>query len=753
MPLPGTDPTTILAGLSVLSAAIAGVLGVLFWQRREERGATWLAAEMAVTTLWLATFGLQLLSPNPGGATFWFRLQSISLVWIPVTWFAFVAEYTGWQSPVSGRTVAVLAAFPLVNSLVIATNGSLHTLSWTSAEVVTNGPLTLLSVTYGPAWQAGFVYSYLVIGIAFVLLWQHRQRSVHLYRRQTDLILLSSIPPGITNALFYLDLLPYPALDPTPFAFTLTGLLVFWTLFRYRLFELSPVARRSVVEDMEDAMVVLDTDGQIIDLNGSARSLIGADEPIGQHVGRAFPALAACLDDLSTSEPDDSPDGVPDSSAESGYATQTVDLDTDELVLDRDGTERVSDLRASFLRDRTGHVTGLTVVLHDVTDRERREETLTALHEAGRNLMQPETVDGVCEQAVEATRDVVGLDYVAVHLLQETDRLEPVAYTDDVLDLYDEPPSFAPGTGLQGTAFERGETVVVTDDTTGPFRDQDHPIQSAVVIPLGKYGVLGAASTDPVEVDDETVHFAEVLAASTTTAIARADREEMVREREQELERQNERLEEFAHVVSHDLRNPLTVASGHLEEIDADPDLVDPIDRSLDRMEAIIGDVLTLARHGEPVRDPDSIALDRAAHAAWNLTDTRDATLTVTGDATIRADESRLRQLFENLFRNSVEHGGRDASVTVEPITADEEVVGFAVADDGPGIAPGDQDEVFDSGYTTADEGTGLGLSIVHQVVEDHAWEISVTESETGGARFEVTGVDAAGTRQPTQQE
>jgi signal transduction histidine kinase len=144
-------------------------------------------------------------------------------------------------------------------------------------------------------------------------------------------------------------------------------------------------------------------------------------------------------------------------------------------------------------------------------------------------------------------------------------------------------------------------------------------------------------------------------------------------------------------------------------------------------MNALIDDVLTLARQGETVDDPEPVRLDEAATDAWALVDTDDATLDVETGTAVQADPGRLQQLFENVFRNAVDHGGEGVAVRVGDLTGEP---GFFVADDGPGIPPQDRDSVFDSGYSTSDSGTGLGLSIVRTIAEAHGWEVRATESE-----------------------
>ena len=234
-------------------------------------------------------------------------------------------------------------------------------------------------------------------------------------------------------------------------------------------------------------------------------------------------------------------------------------------------------------------------------------------------------------------------------------------------------------------------------------------------------------------------------------AIAR-DVSEIEAKRRQ-LQRQNERLEEFAGIVSHDLRSPLTVARTGVELArrtgEGYDDTLEKVDHAHDRMEALIDDLLALARNGRSIDegDLDGLELSEIVSRGWELVSTENAKLCIEDDSTVVAEESRLRQLVENLVRNSIEHGipgGRsDAndSVTVRVGTLPE---GFYIEDDGPGIPEPDREDVFEPGYTTREDGTGFGLGIVRNVVDAHGWTVTVTDSTDGGARFEITDVDSS---------
>ena len=268
------------------------------------------------------------------------------------------------------------------------------------------------------------------------------------------------------------------------------------------------------------------------------------------------------------------------------------------------------------------------------------------------------------------------------------------------------------------------------------------------VVPAVAEAVESEASVLSVDCDGETRYFqlSESPFAAGKRPIGRLILFTDITERERdrrELERQNERLDQFASVVSHDLRNPLQVLRGALDGARETGDFVhlDRGEQAIERMEVLIDDVLSLARQGQPIEETEPVSLAAMADSCWEVVDAPDATVVVADDCQFRADPSRLRQLLENLYRNAVEHGGDEVTVTVGRLSDGD---GFYVADDGPGIPADRRDDVFESGYSTADDGTGFGLAIVGEIVDAHGWEIAVTESETGGARFEISGVEAA---------
>lgn len=250
----------------------------------------------------------------------------------------------------------------------------------------------------------------------------------------------------------------------------------------------------------------------------------------------------------------------------------------------------------------------------------------------------------------------------------------------------------------------------------------------------GLYGTICFASSDPREesITDQERELLDLIAMWTRTELQN-------RTSKERLHQQSERVEELARVISHDLRNPLNVAQGQLTLLeDSIQEAVEQIDAAHHRMGKIIEQMLQLASLNDPISDPPPVELRACVTEAWQLVPAESASLDLHFEsACIAADRDRLASLFENLFANAITHARE--TVTVEVGVTE---TGFYVADDGPGIPTSERESVFTPGYSTNNNGTGFGLSIVKRIAEAHDWDVSLTESDAGGTRFEFTNVD-----------
>ncbi|WP_339105200.1 ATP-binding protein [Haloterrigena salinisoli] len=423
-----------------------------------------------------------------------------------------------------------------------------------------------------------------------------------------------------------------------------------------------------------------------------------------------------------------------------------------------------------------GALVGLLVGVYDVRglERQRSIEQLNRINDtlriATRELVdktdRSELEQAVCDRLSESD----SYEAVWIGRYDEDDsRVRPAAWSgfdDEYFESIDITVDDSPtGTGAGGRAIKTRELQCVPnvfeDPTMEPWWDllEMHGVESLAVVPIDHedtvYGFFSIYADRRNVFDDHERAVLAELGETIGHAVASIDTRDRLAERERELARQNERLDAFAGVVSHDLRNPLNVATGNLElaREERDDEFLRRAADALARMDALIGDLLTLARQGKLVDDCTRVSFRPVVEAAWLMVGSSAAALRIDGDlGVISCDRDRLQQLLENLFRNSLEHGtandrpaadegaeSADPSVTVTVRRTDE---GFVVEDDGPGIPAASRQTVFEMGYTTSDAGTGFGLNIVQSIAEAHGWDVSVGESPAGGARFEFTGLE-----------
>ncbi|WP_254839145.1 GAF domain-containing protein [Natronomonas marina] len=373
---------------------------------------------------------------------------------------------------------------------------------------------------------------------------------------------------------------------------------------------------------------------------------------------------------------------------------------------------------------------------------ERQNRRIEALHDVTKRMKAAPDRTTIYDIVIDAAEEILAFDLSLIDEIEDG-VLVPQAISSGVSlsDYYEETPIDREN-NLAAETARTGETRVVDDLRASRYAPANFEYRSALSVPLGDYGVLQAVATEEAAFSTDDCRLAELLAEHAVVAIDRQKRERELEERAEELARQNERLDRFASVVSHDLRNPLSVARGRLDLARAtgDEDHYRAVERAHERMDELVNGLLTLARRGELKSDPTPVELRSAAEQAWRTVETGDLELAIEDAPTVRADPERLRQLLENLFTNTAEHG--DAATTVTVGGLDD---GFYVADDGVGIPETEREAILKSGHSGTDEGTGLGLAIVETIAEAHDWTVSVVESADGGARFEFRE-DAGGT-------
>jgi diguanylate cyclase (GGDEF)-like protein/PAS domain S-box-containing protein len=337
--------------LLIIGALSTAPLGAVIWRRRRAPGSAAVAIALFGCTIWIIGYLGELQSTNLQAAIPFANLEGIGLTVIPEAWLIFILQYAGLQNWLTRRNLALITTVTAVVIVMILTN-EIHHIMWTYISLMEVGPFHRVDMAYGIGFWVYVVFAYAMIGVATFLTLQLMARANTYYRLQVMANVVAAVIPWGASLHDLLHFAPLPYLDLTPLAFTFTCAILAWNLFRWRMADLLPIARGVILESMEDALVVVDANGLVVDLNHVASHLIGRPETnvVGLPLERVWPDL-----DRALARP----------AHEAGSRGEPFKQD-----------DRFFDIKVSPLRDLRGGLVGRVLSLRDVTARLAVESAL-----------------------------------------------------------------------------------------------------------------------------------------------------------------------------------------------------------------------------------------------------------------------------------------------------------------------------------------------------------------------------------------
>ena len=365
----------------VVNVVLALVLSYAAWRRRPGAGVMPFIVLLLAVALWSGAYVFDALIDNLPVSILLTGISYIGITVIPATWLVFALAYTGRERWLTRRTYALLAIEPVLVLLAIATNG-LHHAFWSSEVFQTTGTLSILYASYGPLFwlHAGYSYALMALGTALTI--QSMLRAPQLYRGQALSLLVAAFAPWVFNAIYILNRDTLAYVDLTPYGFMVMGLALAWSLFNFRLMDIVPVARGVLIEKIGAAVIVLDRQGRIVDINPAALTLLelpSIDAALGKSFRQFLPVGQANIQQLYDLE----------------EVSTEVDIATPEGM-------RYFDVTISPLRNRSNELHGRLVLLHEITV---LRQAALQIEEQNRVLAQTnEDLIAASERAEEANR-------------------------------------------------------------------------------------------------------------------------------------------------------------------------------------------------------------------------------------------------------------------------------------------------------------------------------------------------------------
>jgi len=267
---------TVYSIILIISSFISFFLSWSAWKRRKVNGALYLSLLFVFVAEWSLTSGLELASANLFFKIFWSKLSYIGIVCVAPLWFLFILDYTQNQEVIKRPRIIFLFLIPIAVLYLVFTN-EWYGLVWPYITPIITSQGLMVIYGHGPAAICSSIYSYVLILVGLVLIGQNLFRTSPLYQRQAMMVFSAALIPLISNSVYAAGLSPF-YFDPTPLAVTVSGILILWSIFWYKLLDIMPPAYKNLFDSMANGVVVLDTSERIMDVNESSQRLLGIDK-------------------------------------------------------------------------------------------------------------------------------------------------------------------------------------------------------------------------------------------------------------------------------------------------------------------------------------------------------------------------------------------------------------------------------------------------------------------------------------------
>jgi PAS domain S-box-containing protein len=342
----------------IACGCITAILAVTGWRNRSYVSAQPFALLMMAVSLWAWSTAIEVSSADLSIRMLADSFGYIGIVIVPVAWLIFALEYTGRKTWLTPRNLVLFFLVPAITVVMVFTN-DFHHLYYTAISPVIIGGLTYHTLSYGPFFWLYVVFSYLMVYVSVMVIVQSFVFTSSLYRGQLMTILVAALTPFFVNLAYVLRLGSFTVIDPTPFAFIISGFAILIGMMRYQLLDITPIATEQIIEKIIDGIMVVDNQDRIISLNKTAEQFTGIQQK--NAAGTSVSALIRCA-------------GSHDDQASHEKSPREQRF---EIERDGEGKKQYFEIRCIPLFSHKAELSGRLIMIRDISSQKQAEIALS----------------------------------------------------------------------------------------------------------------------------------------------------------------------------------------------------------------------------------------------------------------------------------------------------------------------------------------------------------------------------------------
>lgn len=709
----------------MISIVVCIVLAVYIWRRRPARGTGLIACLMASMALWTAAYLLQILSPTISGKLFFANIALISKMTMPIIWMVFALKYSRLEKLITPAIIGAISIIPLV-SIIAAWTNNWHGLIWSSIAINYAYPIDVLTLSKGILFWVSGAYAYLLMIVGAIIIIKASIQKKELDSKVIILITSITLPLIVKAVLVFIPGM-LNNLDITPLVFTLCWCMVCWYAFRYRLLDLVPIARDALVEQLNDAVLVVDMDGSLLYCNKAAREKVTLEQALT--IGKPVTGLLPCCSDINGRI----------------CNNQVITLQYGN------GTPEYFEMNTTEINDQDNNPGGYLINLRNVTERIMHEEQLKIHREHLEELVKERTAS-LSRINIELQKEIAGHKKAESQLRMKNALIDRIlANTPNAVAVVGSNMQILLANNVFCRTFSLKKDKIVGKSVIDAFPIEDWVDKISRVL-LGIEPQLRFEFKHKVADQDRIIIANLINMQVNEVLLIMVDiTEERERQEKMYFTDRLASIGQIAAGIAHELNNPLTciislsqllLEDGIPEEIKEE---LNTICGEAQRAGSIVRGLLAFSRRQVSIRQPvqindvlwDVLKLRAYEHKSKNI---RVITEFAPGLPEVLADRLQMQQVCMNIIVNA-----EDAMTecrnrgTLSIITKHiDHSIKISFTDDGSGIPEHNLNRIFEPFFTTKSmgKGTGLGLSICYGIVTKHNGKIYPQSKSGKGTTF-----------------